>query len=486
MLISIYASRVLLDKLGVDNYGIYNLVGGVVVTFTSLRGVFAQSVQRFLNYEKGLDNNEKVREIFSISLYIHILLGVVFAIIVISFGILYIPKYLVLPTASLETAMFVFYMSIFTAVIGIITIPYDSVIVANEKFDFFAINSILEAISKFGILYLLFIGNDNLRTYALLITIVSVFFRLTCIVYCVRFAECKLKIVWNKCIFKELSSFGWWNFLGNTAYSLTNEGINFIINIFGGVTANAARGLAYQVKNAVIQLSSNVGIASRPYITEAVARQKKEVIFNHIIIVSKMMFLIISLTALPLLTYTEQILFFWLKEVPPNTVIFVQLVVVHLVIRSPETGIDILFAAYNKMRDYQIVQSSILFLSLPLAYVLLKNGYPLYWAFIGMIWIELFTLISVVLCASKKMVFPLGKYTKEFFIRAIILSIQLCIIGFIFNRFIPSNNILEVMICSIIEVSIALGTATICYMSHNEKKILISLIHKNDRTMDKL
>lgn len=191
-----------------------------------------------------------------------------------------------------------------------------------------------------------------------------------------------------------------------------------------------------------------------------------------------MMFLIISLTALPLLTYTEHVLNFWLKEVPPNTIIFVQLVIVHLVIRSPETGIDILFAAYNKMRDYQILQSSILFLSLPLAYVLLKNGYPLYWAFISMIWIELFTLISVVLCASKKLGFPLGKYTKEFFIRATILSIQLCVIGFIFNRFVLSNNILLIMAFSIIEVAIAFGIATMYYISHDEKKILISLIHR--------
>ena len=132
MLISIYTSRVLLNKLGVDNFGIYNLVGGVVATFASLRGVFAQSVQRFLNFEKGKGNNEKVRDIFNISLYIHIVLGLVFGILVYIFGSLYIPHYLVLPEGALDTVMFVCDCTVLTSIITIITIPYDSVIIAYE------------------------------------------------------------------------------------------------------------------------------------------------------------------------------------------------------------------------------------------------------------------------------------------------------------------------------------------------------------------
>jgi O-antigen/teichoic acid export membrane protein len=143
MLISIYTSRVLLDKLGVENFGIYNIVGGVVATFASLRGVFAQSVQRFLNFEKGQGNEEKVTDVFNISLLIHVVLGVVFAVLVGGFGYYYIPRYLLLPNGMLDIAMFVFYCSVITSVIAIVTIPYDSVIIANEKFDFYAIVSIL-------------------------------------------------------------------------------------------------------------------------------------------------------------------------------------------------------------------------------------------------------------------------------------------------------------------------------------------------------
>ena len=162
-----------MDKLGVENFGIYNLVGGVVATFASLRGVFAQSVQRFLNFEKGQGNKEKVRDVFSISVYIHIALGLLFGLFVTLFGVLYIPNNLVFPDDTLDTAMVVFYFSVITAVVSIVTIPYDSAIIANEKFDFYAMVSILDVLARLAILYILWIGNDVLKTYSILILLLS-------------------------------------------------------------------------------------------------------------------------------------------------------------------------------------------------------------------------------------------------------------------------------------------------------------------------
>ena len=226
--------------------------------------------------------------------------------------------------------MFVFYCTVLTSIITIITIPYDSVIIAYECFDFYAIISILDVLARLGILYVLWIGPDVLRTYAILIVLVTLIFRLAHIIYATRFAECKLKKIWSKQIFKELAGFSWWNFLGNTAYFLTNEGVNFIINIFGGVVANAARGLAYQVKTAVTQLAGNIGIASRPYISEAVATKDKQTIFNYVTMVSRAMFLMVSLTVLPILVYTEQILDIWLVDVPDYFHLMVKCVIIRL------------------------------------------------------------------------------------------------------------------------------------------------------------
>lgn len=478
MLISIYTSRVLLDKLGVENFGIYNLVGGVVATFASLRGVFAQSVQRFLNFEKGQGNKEKVRDVFSISVYIHIALGLLFGLFVTLFGVLYIPNNLVFPDDTLDTAMVVFYFSVITAVVSIVTIPYDSAIIANEKFDFYAMVSILDVLARLAILYILWIGNDVLKTYSILILLCTIFFRIFYIAFAVRFEECKLKNVWDKAIFKDLAGFSWWNFLGNTAYSLTNEGVNFVINIFGGVGANAARGLAYQVKTAVTQLAGNIGIASRPYVSEAIVYKDKETIFKYVTTVSRAMFLMISLTALPILVYTEQILDIWLKEVPEYTVIFVQLVMIHMVIRSPQMGIDLLFSSYNKMRNYQIVQSVLLFLSLPLSYVFLKLGFPVYWAFIAMCVVEFVALFGVVICASMDLGFSLENYCKDFVFTSLVLSSLLAVVGLAFNKYvIPSNYWMTLVYCVFV-VAVGVGISYMIYLSKEEKNLLRSFIDK--------
>lgn len=473
MLISLYTSRVLLDKLGVDNFGIYNLVGGVVLLFASLKGVFAQSVQRFLNYEKGKGDHDKVNDIFNISLFVHLVLGIIFITIVILFGVWYIPKYLVLPPGTMDTAMFVFYCSLFSTLISIATIPYDSVIIANEKFNFYAVISMVEGVLKLGIVYLLgIVGSDMLRAYALLITGVTISIRVIYIVYALQFRECSFKRIWNKKIFIDLATFSGWNFLGNVTFSLTNEGINFVLNSFGGVVANASRGIAYQVKSAVLQLSGNIIVASRPYISEIVASKGKEIIFGYIIKVSRVVFLIIALTSLPIVVYAEQILNFWLVEIPEYSVIFVQLVMVHIVIRSPQAAIDLLFSAYGEMKHYQIVQSFSLFLSLPLSFILLKIGFPLYWAFISMCVAEAITLIGILICAKKKIGFLLTNYIKHFCVMAVLASASFSMIGILFRSFVVPSSIVSLLICMLTIVVLGALIAYFFFLNKEEKELV--------------
>ena len=480
MLIAIYTSRVLLEKLGVENFGIYNLVGGVVALFSSLRGIFAQSVQRFLNFERGKGNEEKVRDVFNISLIIHLGLAFLFSAIVVIFGIWYIPRYLVFPEGMLSTAMFVFYCSIMTTFIIILTTPYDSVIIANEKFDFFAVVSILETLARLGIIYLISsFGSDKLRTYAILILVVTLVFRIIHIVYTIQFDECKFKKVWNKQIFRDLAIFSGWNFLGNSAFSLTNEGINFIINFWGGVTANAARGLAYQVKSSVMQLSSNVVVASKPFVTEAAASKDDKTIFGYIIKVTRLMYAAVAIIALPLIVYTEQILDLWLVEVPPYTSVFVRLIMIHMVIRAPQPSIDLLFSSYAKMKNYQIAQSVFLATSLPLAYILLKIGFPIYWAFISMCIVEAITLVAIVICADRELGFTLNYFFTNFVTSAFLSIIQLVFIGLIFYYFMTPHNVLTLLLCIMLLVSVGILDLYVFYMTKNERQLICSFIKKN-------
>lgn len=478
MLISIYTSRVLLDKLGVENYGIYNVVGGIVAIFTSLKGVFAQATQRFLNYEQGKGNENTINIVFNISLIIHLLLGVIFVILVGIFGYLYIPNYLVLPEGMLDTAKYVFFCSLLTAFVSIITTPFDAAIIANEKFDFYSMSSILDISSRLGVVYLLEYCENSLRVYAILIAGVVIVFRLVSVVYSFRFEECKLKILWDKQIFKELAFFSWWNFLGNTAYSLTNEGINLVINVFGGVSVNAARGLAYQVKSAVTQLCGNIGIASRPYISEAVVSKDKSTIFTYTIMISRAMYLMISLVVLPLLVYTRQIMEIWLVDVPEYSVIFVQLIMIQTIIRSPQIAIDILFSSYGKMKRYQIVQSISLFLSLPLSYIFLKIGLPIYWAFISMCIIEVLTIFNILVCANKVLGLSIKQYFSEFYSQTIISVIQLVLIGLLFYFFVVPTNPISVLLYSTLIVIVSAVISYFTYLTKDEKNLLLSFLNK--------
>lgn len=482
ILIAIYTSRVLLYKLGIENFGLYNLVGGVIGLFGSLKGVFAQSVQRFLNYEKGCGNKEKVNAVFNISLVIHLCLGIIFSLLVLCFGIYYIPRFVVLPDEMLQTAMFVFYCSIATAFISILTIPYDSVVIANERFDFYAIISIVDVLARLSIIFLIpFFEYNSLCTYAILIVIVTFIIRLIYIIYSLSFEECKIKKIWDNDIFKELSVFSGWNFLGNTAYSLTNEGINFVINSFGGVTANAARGLAYQIKNAVLQLSGNIVISSRPYVSEAVANHDVDTIFGYIIKVSRITFLLVALTALPIIVYSEQILNVWLIEVPENAVVFVQLVMIHLVIRTPQSAIDLLFSSYAKMKWYQIVQSISLFLSLPLSYIFLKIGLPLYWAFISMCIIEFITLIAIIICARKVFGFSIKNYFTSFGGMALCSSILFLFLGFLFFKMLMPSSLLSLIVDVALLVSISVFLSYVFLLNREERHLVKSLINHNHK-----
>lgn len=479
MIISIYSSRVLLDKLGVDDFGIYNLVGGVVAMFASLRGVFSQSVQRFLNYEKGLGDESKVNKVFNISLIVHLLLAFVFFVIVGIFGCYFISNTLVLPDGKLQSSLVVFVSSLIASVISIITIPYDSVIVANEKFDFYAWTSIFEAIAKLAVIYLItIIEYDSLISYSILITIVTIFIRVLYIIYSKRFKECKIILQWDKKVFADLASFSGWNFLGNTSYALTNEGVNFVINTFAGVSANAARGIAYQVKNVVQQLSANLVIASRPFIIESAAQESKSNLFTYTIKLSRLMYLALLLVAMPLIVYTEYILDLWLIEIPEGTVLFVRLVMVHLIIRAPQSAIDLLFASLDKMKKYQIVQSISLFMSLPLSYVLLKIGLPVYWAFISMCIVEAITLFAIVNCAKVEVGFNVYEYWNQFLKMELISIPIFTILGFIvYKTLIPFNLLTFALFFSLL-VILEVMLTYILFLSLDEKNYVKSIINK--------
>lgn len=479
LVLAIYTSRVLLSTLGVEDYGLYNVVGGVVALFLSFKSIFAASVQRFINFEKGKGNVEKVREIFNTSVLIHIGIAILFIVVVELFGLCYIPTKMVLPEGMLGTAMFVFHCSVLATSISIFTIPYDAVIIANEKMNFYAWLAIIESSLKLAIVFCIpLFPFENLRTYAVLVLLVSIIMRLLSVRYSKRFPECAKLRIWNKDTVKQLTSFASWNILGCAVSSIIEEGSNFVINIFGGVVANAARGIAYQIRNAVMSLSSNVIVASQPFIVQKAASSNSEDFWYYIFKQSKVMFHIILLTALPIFIYSEEILRLWLTVVPEDSALFVRSVLVYMVVMSLQKSIDLAFKSYNIMPKYQIVDSVVCLTSLPLSILALKLGAPLYSIFLVFSIVRCVDYACVLLLAKKQLGLHIFDYVKQVIFPALkSLAIVSLIIVVAIQYLVPSN-FAELVLYVIITLTITILLMYFIVLDVQEKSLVKSILIK--------
>lgn len=477
MLIAIYSSRILISTLGVEDYGLYNLVGGVVSIFSSLKGIFAASVQRFLNFEKGNGNDERVNEIFNTSVLIHIGIAGLFIVLVECFGVWYINNKMVLPEGSLGDALFVFHCSVLAFGVSIITVPYDAVIIANERMNFYAWVSILEAISKLGAIFLLLILPYNkIKTYALLILLIAVIMRYISIVYTKRFPECKKRRVWNKATVAELTKFAGWNFFGCMSFSLIEEGTNLIINLFGGVAANAARAISYQVKSAISQLSTNIVTASQPLLFQEAANAEKSIFWKHVFLQTRAVYYFVLITALPFFVYTPQLLQIWLTEVPVNAVSFVRVVLIYLVVMTFQKPIDLGFKAYNKMQKYQIIDSITVLFSLPLTYVVLKFGAPLYSAFLVLTVIRIIDYIFLLILAKRILQLSIKAFVTEVIIPSAESLIVVAILGASFYFFFNPSQWYWVLLLISILVLLSAIILYIVTFKKAEKELLRSMV----------
>lgn len=460
MVIAIYTSRVVLKVLGVENYGIYNLVGGVVAMFSSLKGVFSSAIQRYINYTRGLGDEDGVRHVFSTGAIIQFGIAIIFLILVESFGLWFIPRKLVIPDGMMNTALFVFHCSLITSVISIMAVPFDALIIANEKMNYYAYISIAEAVLKLAAVFLLpFLPFVALKSYAVLIMAIHILIVTINYFYCRRFPECRIEKYWNKDLFKQLASFSGWNFLGNVVYTLIHEGTNIILNLFAGVVANAARGIAAQVRTALETLSGNLYTASKPFVMQQAATVEKEVLFNYIYILSRVIFYVILVTTIPIIIYAEQILGVWLVEIPEYTVSFVRVIMAFVLVRSLHSPIVMLFFAVGTIKRFQITECIVGLLTLPLVYLFLYMGFPLYTAFIAMIIVEVINLTAIVLVAQKEMGFKLTDYLLKVITKCVLAFVVVALVALLFyfltknaNKYIALIWFVLLAVCEVVVI----------------------------------
>ena len=479
MVISIYTSRVVLKVLGVENYGVYNLVGGVVAMFSSLKGMFAQATQRYINYTRGLGDEEGVRHIFSTSVVIQAGIAVIFLIIVECFGLWFIPHKLNIPDGMMGTAMFVFHCSLIAAIVNILEVPLDALVIANEKMNFYAYVSIAQAILKLALIFVIpVLPFAVLKSYAVLILCVHVLILLANYLYCRRFPECRIERFWDKELFKNLASFSGWNFLGNATFTLIHEGTNIILNLFAGVVANAARGIATQVRGALDMLSLNINTASKPFIMQQAATVDNKTLFHYIYTLSRVLFYVILVTTVPIIVYAEQILDVWLVEIPDYAVSFVRVIVLYVLVRSLHSPVVTLFFAVGTIKRFQITECIVGLMTLPLVYLFLYLGLPIYSAFVAMIIVDIINLISIVLVAQKEMGFKLSDYIKNVISKCGLAFIIVSAISALFYVLTSGANKYICLLWFVLLVLCCVGAIYFTVLTNDERLLLKGLIKK--------
>jgi O-antigen/teichoic acid export membrane protein len=357
------SSRILLKALGTEDFGLYNLVGSIVAMFTSLRVVFASATQRFLNYEKANNNVQTLSNIFTISKRLHGGLSLIFLIITEALGIWMLHSYLNIPDGKLTDSYIVLQCSIFSAIAMLMTVPYDAVIISNEKFNAYACFAILECLLQLGAAFIIIIIPGNkLVWYSILILMIALLVRFVNMLYCrLSFIECRHKGYFDKATFKDMSKFAGWNFLGNFALSIYNEGINMVLNIFGGVLANAARAISSQVIKGLSSISDRMSTAFAPQATQQYAIGELDSFHELIFLSTKLINYIYLLMAIPIALFTPLVLEIWLGEVPIHSVEF--------------TGAILLIAISKEQNKYVTLLLFITAVSCHIVALLLILGY---------------------------------------------------------------------------------------------------------------
>lgn len=377
MVIGLYTSRVVLQALGFVDYGIYNVVGGVVSMFEFLNGSMGTATSRFLTFELGSGNDKtRMRQVFSTALIIHAVIALFMALLCETVGYWYLCNEVVLPIERLDAAKIVFHLSIIAMIISVISVPFNAAIISHEKMGAFAYISILEvSLNLACVIALQYIGYDKLIIYAIFILLIKIIIRIIYSAYCSRhFDETHGKLSFDKDLFKNMASFAAWIMNGSLAAVCYTQGLNLLLNAFFGPVINAARGVAVQVQSKVTGFCTNFQAAVNPQIIKQYASGEKEYLYKLIVISSKYSILLLFVLSLPIILEIPFILKVWLKDVPDYTSEFVVITLIIGIIESMRNPINTAMHATGNIKKFQIIEGTASLLILPAAYVCLKFG----------------------------------------------------------------------------------------------------------------
>lgn len=486
MAVSLYTSRVVLQTLGVEDFGIYNVVGGVVAMFSVISGSLSAAISRFITYELGKGDKDKLIRIFSSSVTIQLGLGLVILILAEAIGVWFLNAKMTIPVSRIYAANWVFQLSILTFIINLISVPYNAAIIAHEKMSAFAYISIFEAVAKLLIVYmLLWSPFDKLIFYAILMASVALIIRFIYGYYCKRhFAECTYHFIFDRELLKKMFGFAGWNFIGAASAVLRDQGGNIVINLFCGPAVNAARGIAFQVNTAVHGFVTNFMTALNPQITKSYASGDREYMMTLIFQGARLSFYMLLVLSLPILVNTHYILALWLKIVPEHTVLFVQLILLFGLSESISNPLITAMLATGKIRNYQLVVGGLQLMNLPVSYLLLRMGLFPEVVIIVAIVISQCCLAARLLMLRSMIDLSVRKYLNKVYINVLVVTAIAAICPFLLAIQMEETFLNFILLCLIAVVCTGI---TIYYIGCNktERQFILNKIYAIKNRLNK-
>lgn len=450
MAIGLYTSRVILDKLGEVDFGIYNVVGGFVTMFAIISGAMTTATQRFLSYEIGKGKDGDVKRIFSTMIYIHIFLALIILMVGETVGVWFLNNQMNFPSDRYEAANWVFQLSLLVFMLNVVNVPYNGALIAYEKMSAFAYFSIIDAIFKLAICYVIAITPfDRLVIYAILMAMIQVLLFVLYFLYCRKnFSDCRFTGKFNKQYGKSVGSFVGWNLIGSLSGVAKEQGVNVVLNIFFGPAVNAARGVAYNVLSKLNGFVTNFQMAMNPQIIKNYASGDRDRMYKLVFRGAKFSYLLLLTLSMPVIIEAPFILDIWLKDVPNYTVIFLQIAIFTALLNTLSNPLIVTMHATGHVRNYQIVVGGLSLLTLPLVYVVLRGGAEPYYAMIIAFIVEFVCHLARLYMLNRMISFPFWGYLKNVTFRVfVITSVALVIPVFV-------HNIIESEIPRFISVSL--------------------------------
>lgn len=479
LFISLYTSRLVLKGLGVNDYGIYGVVGGFVSMFSIVSGSLRGAISRFLNFAMGKGNKEELANTFSLSLSIMIILSLIVVLLTETFGLWFLYNRMNIPPNRVDAAFWCFQFSVLSSVSSFLVIPFAGPIIAHEKMGVVAYIDVSEVVLKFLIALLITFSigkTDKLVLYAALILAVTLTKQMVSRLYAMRhFEECRIRWYWDKKKFIEMFSYAGWNFLGNTSSTFAGQGVNMIVNIVFGPAVNAARSLSWTVNHSVQIFVNNFTLAIWPQVTQSYAsgdyNYTKQLLFRG----AKFSYYIMWMIVLPLLLETEFIVGLWLGDYPDHTINFIRLALIANTFNVVQSVLGMGIKASGKIMWYQLSFSFLEFVYFGVVYILMHNGFVPEWTFICSLFVVAFKLIVMCELCHRQLSLSIKEFIGKVFLKIMLITVISAVIPYLTIVLMPPG-----WMRFIISMFVSLASSGLCILyvgcSPEERIMLLSLV----------